>query len=117
MKKIPAVALGLAAAAALAPPALAHEHHSTVTVVAGQPSEYSFTLSAKAVAHGSVSFVVWNKGTVRHNFQIDGKTTPVIPPGESATLTVELKKRGSYTYDSTLSGQAAAGMRGVLQVT
>ena len=65
MSKIRVATLGLVAAVALlawAVPALAKpgKASSTVTVTMGKPSEFKFTLSAKSVAHGSVTFKLTN---------------------------------------------------------
>lgn len=84
-----------------------------VTVAA---SEFKFVLSKKTVPHGTVTFVVKNKGNVAHNFKIHGKKTPLIAPGASKTLKVVFAK-GKYPYVCTVPGHAAAGMKGVLKVT
>ena len=89
---------------------------TTVNVTAGKPSEYRFTLSSKSVKAGSVTFKVTNKGKIPHDFSIGGKKTKLIQPGKSATLKVTLKK-GSSSYKCTVSGHAAAGMKGTLKVT
>jgi uncharacterized cupredoxin-like copper-binding protein len=111
-------------------PALAHPAHATatVTVAAGKPTEFGFTLSAKSVKAGSVTFKVTNKGKINHDFEIcssnkggtaitcAGKKTPTLKPGKSATLKVTLTK-GKHEYLCTQPGHAAAGMKGVLTVT
>jgi uncharacterized cupredoxin-like copper-binding protein len=89
---------------------------TTVSVTAGKPSEFRFTLSKKSVAAGKVTFKVTNKGKVKHDFSIGGKKTKLLSPGGSATLTVSLKK-GSVAFKCTVSGHAAAGMKGTLKVT
>jgi len=102
---------------------------ATVTVTAGKPSEFSFTLSSKSVAKGSVTFNVTNKGNVPHDFKVcsatttaasattcAGKGTPLISPGSSGKLTVTFKKSGKYEYLCTVAGHAAAGMKGLLTV-
>jgi uncharacterized cupredoxin-like copper-binding protein len=88
---------------------------SSVTVTAGKPSEFRFTLSSKSVKAGKVTFKVTNKGKISHDFKIGGKTTPLLKAGKSATLTVTLKK-GSAAYLCTVPGHAAAGMKGTLKV-
>jgi len=110
--------LGLAVGAmlAFAVPALAHQSGSSVSVTAGKPSEFSFTLSTKSVKAGPVTFKVTNSGKITHDFSIDHKTTAMLAPGKSATLTVTLK-HGSYPYECTVPGHAAAGMKGVLKVS
>ncbi len=115
---VPAVAAALTLSAVVAPSlvqakATAHTASKTVTVAA---SEFKFVLSTKSAAPGSVTFKVTNKGHVQHDFKIDGKKTPLISPGKSATLKVTLKK-GSYPYQCTVPGHAAAGMKGTFKVT
>jgi uncharacterized cupredoxin-like copper-binding protein len=124
MSKFRVATLGLVAAGAVAVwaavPALGHPSKaaSSITVSAGKPSPFSFTLSTKTVKHGTVTFVVKNAGTgLQHDFKINGKKTPLLNPGKSATLTVTFAKAGSYPYSCTVPGHAAAGMKGTLKVT
>ena len=122
MRTVRAVLLAAVSAGALAGavPAAADVHaaaaSSTVTVTAGKPSEFRFTLSTSTVKAGTVTFKVMNKGKLSHDFNIAGKTSPMVKPGKSTTLTVKLKK-GKYAYKCTVSGHAAAGMKGTLKVT
>lgn len=102
---------------------------STVKVTAGKPSEFRFTLSkSSGIAAGSVTFEVTNKGAVAHDFELctaptkvktknscTGKTTKSLKPGQSAKLTVTLKK-GTYEYLCNEPGHAALGMKGLLTV-
>lgn len=134
MTKLRVVMFGLVTAAMLAwaLPAMAHPAKAsgtTVTVTAGKPSEFAFTLSTKSVAPGSVTFKVTNKGALAHTFFVcsantggsankcAGKGTAQISPGKSATLTISFTKAGSYEYLCTVPGHAAAGMKGDLKVT
>jgi uncharacterized cupredoxin-like copper-binding protein len=89
---------------------------TTVNVTAGKPSEFRFTLSTKSVKAGKVTFKVTNKGKIKHDFSIAGKKTKMLSAGQSTTLTVTLKK-GSVAYKCTVSGHAAAGMKGTIKVT
>jgi uncharacterized cupredoxin-like copper-binding protein len=81
----------------------------SVTVTA---KDYSFALSEKTSATGKVTFSVKNGGKQNHSFQIAGKKTAVLKPGQSAKLAVTLSKAGSYSYSSTVSGDAGKGMKG-----
>jgi uncharacterized cupredoxin-like copper-binding protein len=103
---------------------------ATVAVTAGKPSEFRFTLLPKTVPHGTVTFKVTNKGNLPHDFKVCSATAkaataltcaghgaPLVSPGASATLKVTFKKAGTYEYLCTVSGHAAAGMKGLLKVT
>ena len=92
-------------------------HIATVTVTAGKPTEFHFTLSPKTVKDGTVIFKVTNKGALSHDFSISGRKTKLLSPGSSDTLRVLLRKKGNYAYLCTVTGHAAAGMKGVLKVT
>ena len=118
-KTFSVLATTIAAAALLwALPAAAKQsapRATTVTVTAGSPSEFKFKLSKTSVPAGSVTFNVSNKGNLPHDFKIGTKKTALIQPGKTAKLTVSLKK-GKSTYMCTVSGHAAAGMKGTLTV-
>jgi cytochrome c6 len=98
---------------------------STVTVIAGKPSELAFKLSTKQVTVGKVTFKVTNQGRLPHTFEVcsspkggakntcKGKVTKSLAHGQSATLVVTLVK-GQFEYLCTIPGHAAAGMKGVL---
>lgn len=87
-----------------------------VTVVAGKPTEFRFTLSQRAVRRGVVVFRVLNRGKIVHDFEIRGKKTRRLRPGRVATVRVAFGKAGRYAYLCTLPGHAAAGMHGFLRV-
>ena len=103
------------ASLALALPAVAAPSATGVTVTAGKPSEFKFTLSKTSVAKGAATFTLTNKGRLPHNFRIAGKATPVLKAGKQATLKVALKA-GKAAFLCTVPGHAAAGMKGVLTV-
>ena len=92
-------------------------HVSAVTVTAGKPSEFRFTLTKKIVPLGTVTFLVLNKGIIPHDFKINGHTTRLLSPGQSQTLRVTFKKKGSYPYLCTVTGHAISGMKGIFKVT
>jgi uncharacterized cupredoxin-like copper-binding protein len=104
---------------AMAGPALARapQAHAAATTITVTATEFKFALSKTSVKHGTVAFKVVNKGHLAHDFKINGKKTPLIQPGKSSTLMVTFAKAGSYPYQCTVPGHAAAGMKGKLKVT
>jgi uncharacterized cupredoxin-like copper-binding protein len=102
---------------------------TVVTVTAGKPTEFGFTLSTKSLKTGAVTFKVVNKGALAHTFKVcssskggtanscAGKVTATINAGKSATLKVTFSKKGTYEYLCTEPGHAAGGMKGDLKVT
>ncbi|MEA2461534.1 MAG: hypothetical protein QOH90_1711, partial [Actinomycetota bacterium] len=65
---------------------------------------------------GSVTFKVTNKGATEHNFSVEGLgATPMIPPGSSKSLTVQLET-GTYKVICQVPGHAGAGMTAQLMV-
>jgi len=87
-----------------------------LSVAAGSPAEFAFKLSTLTVRRGVVTFVVKNDGQLPHDFAIAGKQTKLLQPGKSQALKVTFTKAGSYPYRCTVSGHAAAGMKGTLRV-
>ena len=126
MKSLIAVSLALSAsvvaaasAQAVVRPGQADRTHAatlikTVNVAA---SEFKFVLSSKSARRGVVIFKVKDVGKLGHDFQIDGRKTKVISPGQSATLRVVFLRKGAYPYKCTVPGHAAAGMKGVFTIT
>jgi uncharacterized cupredoxin-like copper-binding protein len=90
--------------------------HTSATTVRVSMTEFSFTLSKKAVARGPVTFMVTNRGSIAHDFKIAGKKTRLVAPGKSAVLKVVFARAGKYAYLCTLPSHAAAGMKGKLTV-
>jgi len=80
-------------------------------------SEFKFVLSKKSAKRGVVSFKVTNVGKVPHDFQINGRRTPMLSPGKSNTLRVTFLRKGHYPYKCTVPGHAALGMKGVFTIT
>jgi uncharacterized cupredoxin-like copper-binding protein len=87
---------------------------ASITVTA---TEFKFKLSKTSAPKGSVTFKLVNKGKTAHDFKINGKATPRIGPGKSATLTVKFAKAGKFPYLCTVPGHAAAGMKGTFTVS
>jgi uncharacterized cupredoxin-like copper-binding protein len=105
-----------AGAATLTPIATAGKntaHAAASVAVSGK--EYSFSLSSTSAGHGRITFRFSNRGKIGHDFKIDGKMTPVINPGKTATFTVSLKK-GTYGFLCTVPGHAQLGMKGTFRV-
>ena len=103
---------------------------ASVKVAVTQTKEFAFTVTPKSVAHGPITFTFTNGGNLPHDFELCakpskaatatscvGKKTPLVSPGASGKLTVTVAKPGSYEYMCTVSGHAAAGMKGLLKVT
>lgn len=131
-----AAALGAGAPAAVKQPgaakATASPKVTVITVTAGKPSELAFKLSKTSmVPTGTVSFKVTNLGVAFHNFKVCtipvpsasgakniciGKATPVLKKGQSATLTVPFSLAGKYEFLCTVTGHAAAGMKGLIGI-
>jgi nitrite reductase (NO-forming) len=105
----------LAVVGVVAAPASGARTHAAKTSVTVTATEFHFKLSKKSVPHGTVTFILVNKGHIGHDFKIGGKKTPVVAPGKTAKLTVKLKA-GKAPYTCTVPGHAAAGMKGVLKV-
>ena len=106
----------LAAVGIVAAPALGARTHAVATSVTVTATEFHFKLSKKSVPHGTVTFIVVNKGHIAHDFKIGGKKTALLAPGKTTKLTVKLKA-GKAKYVCTVPGHAAAGMKGTLKVT
>jgi uncharacterized cupredoxin-like copper-binding protein len=119
MKRISALVavLAVAAVSVFAVVAYAGSSSSSVTTVKVTAKDtFRFTLSRTSARHGKVSFVVTNKGRLKHDFAIAGKKTKMLGHNKSATLTVTLSK-GKHQYKCTVPGHAAAGMKGTFKAT
>ncbi len=113
------MALGAAGVAApFAIPAIGARSSSSSTVtIKVTASEYKFALSKRSITTGTtVIFKVTNKGKVTHDFKINGKKTPLIQPGKTATLKVVFAKKGKLVYLCTVLGHAKLGMKGTFGV-
>jgi uncharacterized cupredoxin-like copper-binding protein len=133
MTRVPLLAAASFAAWGLAAaPAMAHPGSMTVTnvtVTAGKPSEFKFTLSTSTVKRGGMVFKVTNRGSIPHDFKVctarnkpvadscPGTGTRLISPGQSDTFRIAILRKGTYEYLCTVPGHASAGMKGLLTVT
>jgi uncharacterized cupredoxin-like copper-binding protein len=81
-----------------------------------------FTTSKLIAANpGKVTLIMTNPSAagMEHGIAIDGNGVdsdgPIVAPGKTSTLTVDLKK-GTYTYYCPVPGHRQAGMTGTLTV-
>jgi uncharacterized cupredoxin-like copper-binding protein len=86
-------------------------------------SEKEFSITPKAIdvaKAGTVTFEVKNDGQITHALEVEGngveQKTGDIQPGGSATLTVNLSKKGSYEVYCPIDGHRQNGMEASLAV-
>jgi uncharacterized cupredoxin-like copper-binding protein len=76
--------------------------------------------SVKVDSAGTVTFRVTNNGSTDHALEVEGQgveeKTEAIKPGETAELTVDLSKEGSYEIYCPIDGHRDQGMEGTLTV-
>jgi uncharacterized cupredoxin-like copper-binding protein len=87
---------------------------ATPKSVSVSEAEWKVALPSTTLAAGKYTFNLKNDGQIPHDLTIDGpgvsnQKTPVIGPGKTAKLTVELKS-GSYDFYCSVPGHKAAGM-------
>jgi uncharacterized cupredoxin-like copper-binding protein len=111
-----AALIGAALAVAVPASAAVAHHAAKTTTITVAMSEFKFKLSKASAPKGTVVFKLSNKGQVAHDFKINGKKSPLINPGKSATLTVKFQKTGKFAYLCTVPGHAASGMKGTFTV-
>lgn len=103
-------------ALASAAPVVSGQTQTSATAVTVIATEFKFVLSRATAPPGEVVFTLVNRGKLAHDFWIEGKTTPLVLPGKSAKLTIDLNA-GTFSYVCTVPGHAAAGMKGTFTVT
>jgi uncharacterized cupredoxin-like copper-binding protein len=110
--------LGLAVAVGAFRPAAAHASGGAAkTTITVTMTEYRFKLSkSKNIPLGTVVFKLVNKGKIPHDFKIAGKTSKLIAPGKTGSLTVVFTKKGTYAYVCAVFGHAKLGMKGSLAI-
>jgi uncharacterized cupredoxin-like copper-binding protein len=110
-------------------PASASSSSATGSAVAtggsGGPSlsetEFKITpASPKVSKTGKITITVTNNGTITHALAVQTPSglvkTPHIAPGQSAELTVNISKAGSYTFFCPIDRHRQSGMQGTLVV-
>jgi uncharacterized cupredoxin-like copper-binding protein len=88
------------------------------TVVKVTATDFHFKLSLKTFKKNHpYKFVLTNKGTAFHNFDIQGvKATKIIPHGKTASFTVTFKKAKKYQYVCDVPRHIELGMAGYITV-
>ena len=82
------------------PPASATSSPTTTVKVGVR--EWAFDLSQESAPVGTVAFAITNTGQSEpHDFAVNGRTSAVLMPGESTTLTVDFSRPGVYPYVDT----------------
>jgi plastocyanin len=84
-------------------------------------TEYKLTPSAVSVSKpGTYTFRVVNKGSITHALEIEGtgveEKSGDVGPGESKTVTVDLKGGGTYEIYCPIDGHRQMGMEGKVTV-
>lgn len=92
---------------------------SSETAVQVDLTEFSITMVPAEVPPGNVTFTIKNSGVSPHDFSLPdfGKITPLINPGETTTLVVEILDKGTYKVLCHVPGHEAAGMVSSLTVS
>ena len=114
-RRVIAVATLVVLVALFISPVATSRSAATTTVNVTALDTLRFKLSKTSAPAGKVVFKVKNAGTLSHDFRIAGKQTALLSGGQTATLTVTLKKGKSYPYKCTVDSHAAAGMKGVFK--
>ncbi|HZD33737.1 MAG TPA: cupredoxin domain-containing protein, partial [Nitrososphaeraceae archaeon] len=84
-----------------------------------EAKEFSLTPKQITINKGDNATILFkNVGTVAHSFEIDklGVRIDPIQPGESETINFIASQAGSFDFRCSVTGHAAAGMRGVLKI-
>ncbi len=97
--------------------------HPTQLALGGAPAvkitakEYTFTPKTITAETSARQFTITNAGTLEHTFVIDvlKVKSPLIKPGQSVTITVNLKK-GTYQVYCDVPGHQEVGMVATLTV-
>jgi plastocyanin len=109
-----AVAAGGLAASQMAS---ARPSAGTLSISADRGGKLKFNKSSLKTSHGRITIRMSNPSSLPHSIAIKGKGKgKVVRKGGTSTVTATLKK-GRYTFYCTVSGHAAAGMKGTLTVS
>jgi hypothetical protein len=111
-------------------PADAGARSTVITVLAGKPTEFAFTLSRfSKLPPGSLVFRIRNAGSSNHDFVLCenpvrnasrnsciGYQSRDLDPGQTTTITLSSIAKGVYEFLSADSGDAQSGMKGLIGV-
>jgi plastocyanin len=94
---------------------------STVAAQSGKVTvcgqDIKFDVKTITTPAGALEVTFINTGSIAHTFTIKTKDFDLdAGPGKSKTGTVQLEK-GSYEFECTVQGHAAAGMKGTIEVS
>jgi uncharacterized cupredoxin-like copper-binding protein len=95
---------------------------STVALSADPGGAIAFTKTSATAKPGKVTFVMKNPSSsgVQHGIAVEGngvdKDGPIVSPGKSSTLTVNLKA-GKYEFYCPFDSHKGMGMKGTLTVS
>jgi uncharacterized cupredoxin-like copper-binding protein len=83
--------------------------------------DFSIDPADPTVEAGTVTFDVSNDGQVDHTLEVEGpngedELEPVLAPGDSGTLEVDLSKPGTYEWYCPIGTHADQGMEGEITV-
>jgi uncharacterized cupredoxin-like copper-binding protein len=84
-----------------------------------QVSEKEFSITPTTITlsrSGTYAFRVTNDGQITHAFQVGSARTSDIAPGQSATLTVDLPRKGRYKAFCPIDGHRSKGMEATIDV-
>lgn len=93
------------------------ENTRQITVTA---KEFAFEPPKLTISKGEkISLTLKNMGSTAHTLAIEGTSaiTPVVQPGEEATITFSMDTAGKYTFLCTVPGHKDAGMQGDLIIS
>ncbi len=92
---------------------------SIETVVDVNLSEFQITMTPTEIPPGEVTFRITNGGTQVHDFMIPdlGQISPMINPGETVTLSVNIPDEGTFKVMCGVVGHEAAGMTSSFKVS
>src|SRR5262249_21959423 len=91
--------------------------------IAVSETEYKLTPADPSVPSGKVTITAKNNGAVTHAIEVEGGgagggevKSSNIAPGQSATISVDLKPGKSYQWFCPIDGHKGLGMKGTIKV-